>query len=259
MKLRYTPMQLDTGAAEEHLAEMPSDLDGPPVVVCTVHSQVPLVVLGALAQRPKLRIAYVMTDGAALPIAFSGLVDTMATRGWLAAGTITCGHAFGGDREAVGVPSALALARHDAGADLVVVGMGPGVVGTGHRLGTTALEAVPVLDMAGALGGRPVLCVRASSADERERHRGISHHSATVLDLVHERVTVPVPPHVMPLLERWFDQHDCQPVDDVDAAGLLSDAELTVTTMGRSPDEDPLFFDTAAAAGRFAASMVEAP
>ena len=60
-------------------------------------------------------------------------------------------------------PSALALARHALDADITVVAMGPGVVGTGTRLGTTALEAAPALDAAAALGGQPVLCARVSS------------------------------------------------------------------------------------------------
>jgi hypothetical protein len=256
MKLRYTPMQLDTGAAEEHLDDLPDDLDSTVVVACTLHSQVPLVVLGALAEHPDLRIAYVMTDGAALPLAMSELVFAMDEAGLLAAGTITAGHAFGGTREAVGVPSALALARHDAGADLVVVGMGPGVVGTGHRLGTTALEAAPILDTADALGGRGVLCVRASQGDGRARHRGVSHHTATVLDLLRSPVTVPVTATLRDELEPWRDRHRIVGVDDVDATALLARAGIRVTTMGRGPDEDRLFFDTAAAAGRCAAAMV---
>ena len=253
MKLRYTPMQLDTGVAEEHLDDLPIDLAGATVVACTLHSQVPVVVVAARAVDPTLRIAYVMTDGAALPIAFSGLVHEMNERGWLAAGTITAGHAFGGTREAVGVPSALALARHDAGADLIVVGMGPGVVGTGHRLATTALEAAPVLDVAAALGARPVLCVRASSGDARPRHQGLSHHTATVLDLVRSSVDVPAPTSLLSELDPYTARHRVIEVRHADGAALLSDAGLRVTTMGRGPEQDALFFDAAAAAGRVAA------
>ncbi len=253
MKLRYTPMQVDTGAAIEEFPNLSDDLEGVPVVVCTVHSQVPLVVLGALSLRPDAAICYVMTDGASLPIAMSGLVETMQSRGWLRAGTITAGHAFGGDREAVGIPDALVLARHVAHADLIVVGMGPGVVGTGHRLGNTALEAAPILDTTVALDGRASLCVRASSGDRRPRHFGLSHHSATVMDLVRSRIHVPVVPRLVTEVEPWRTRHDVAVIDDVDAKALLCDAEITVTTMGRGPDQDGLFFDAAAAAGMAAA------
>ena len=133
-----------------------------------------------------------MTDGAALPLALSDLVADLRDRKVLDT-TITAGHAFGGDLEAVSVPSALALARHVAGADVVIVGMGPGVVGTGSALGTTAVEVAAVLDTVDALGGRGALCVRASEADGRDRHRGISHHVHTVLGLVRSHPIVPVP------------------------------------------------------------------
>ena len=134
-----------------------------------------------------------MTDGAGLPLALSDLVAALTDRGLIDA-TVTCGQAFGGDYEAVSVHSALAVARHVAGADAVVVAMGPGVAGTGTRLGFSAIEVGPVLDAAAALGGRPIACLRASFADPRPRHQGLSHHSATALGLAcRSRVTIPLP------------------------------------------------------------------
>ena len=158
MKLRYTSLQTDTGAEEERQADLPDRLDGTPVVVGSLHSQVPGIAVGVRATRPDARIAYVMTDGAALPIVLSDLVAAMADRGLLV-GTVTAGHAFGGDLEAVGIPAALVLARHVFGADVVIVAMGPGVVGTGTALGTTALEMAPILDAAAAsAAGRWPVC-----------------------------------------------------------------------------------------------------
>ena len=43
MKLRYTSLQVDTGAAEEEHPRPAVDLDGMPVVACTLHSQVGVV------------------------------------------------------------------------------------------------------------------------------------------------------------------------------------------------------------------------
>lgn len=238
VKLRYTSLQVDAGAAEEQHPDVPADLGGAPVVACTVHSQVAVVAAVARALAPAARIAYVMTDGAALPIALSDLVHALRSTGVLD-GTVTAGHAFGGDLEAVGVPSALALARHVVGADLVVVGMGPGVVGTGTALGTTAVEAAGVLDAAAALGGRPVLCPRVSDGDERERHRGTSHHTTTVLDLVRSEVDVPQ-----------------RRPDDPDAGAVLERLGLRVTTMGRGPVEDPAFFATCSATAAHAVRLL---
>src|SRR5688500_5108870 len=178
MKLRYTSLQVDAGSSEEHDPGTRTDLGGMPVVVGSLHSQVPGVAVAIRATRPDARITYVMTDGAALPIVISDLVDAM-TRAGLIDATITAGHAFGGDLEAVSVPSALALARHVTHADVTIVAMGPGVVGTSSPLGTSALEVAAVLDAAAAIGGRPVAVLRMSDGDDRERHRGVSHHSRT--------------------------------------------------------------------------------
>lgn len=247
MKVRYTSLQLDSGAAEEDL-QVPSDLGGTPVVVGTLHSQVPLVAAAYLHHRPDARVVYVMTDGAALPLALSDLVVAMR-RGGLVQATVTAGHAFGGDVEAVSVPSALALAVHALDADLVIVAMGPGVVGTGAPLGTTAVEAAAVLDAASALGGDPICCVRASEADARARHRGISHHASTVLDLTRSRVTVAT----VAGAELVRPDHDVVVTEPVDVAALLVGREVHVTTMGRGASEDPLFFAAGAAAGVVAA------
>ncbi len=250
IKLRYTSLQADTGAGEEQHPDVPTTLDGTPVVVCTVHSQVPCVVVAALDARPGTRIAYVMTDGAALPLAFSDLVATMVERGLLA-GTVTAGHAFGGDLEAVNVASALTMARHVLDAELVVVGMGPGVVGTGTPLGTTSLEAASTLDTVAALDGKPVACLRVSSGDARDRHQGVSHHTRTVLNLVRSPVRVAANPAVGAL-----DRHEVVDVAVPETAALLEAEGLHVTTMGRTPAEDPDYFAAAGQAGVLGAQLL---
>jgi hypothetical protein len=261
MKLRYTSLQFDAGTSELDHPECDEPLPGTPVVVCSVHSQVAVVAAAFAASAPGRRLVYVMTDGAALPLALSDLVVELSERGLIAA-TVTAGAAFGGDLEAVGVPSALGLAVHALSADAVVVGMGPGVVGTGTQLGTTAVDSAPVLDAAELLGGVPVLCVRASSGDGRGRHRGISHHTESICRLTRSRPYVaPVPleaaslPGVRVLdLPRAADPAD--PVESADAAELLQRHGLEVTTMGRGVAEDPLFFASAAAAGHLGAALL---
>jgi hypothetical protein len=85
IKARYTSLQTDVGSAEEHfdpeLADVES-IDGMPVVAAALHSQVPAVAVAFKDLRPDARLAYVMTDGAALPLALSDLVAelTVATR-----------------------------------------------------------------------------------------------------------------------------------------------------------------------------------
>src|SRR4029078_12459213 len=152
-----------------------TSIDGMPVVAAALHSQLPAVGVGLQARAPVARVAHVMTDGAALPLALSDLVFTLRQKGLIDA-TITCGHAFGGDHEAVSIYSALAIARHIAHADVAVVVMGPGIVGTASRLGYSGIEGGLVLDATAGLDGVPIAALRASYADARDRHRGVSHH-----------------------------------------------------------------------------------
>jgi hypothetical protein len=254
VKLRYTSLQADVGAAEEHLAEqLPGTLPGTPVVACSVHSQVAAVAVAFAARRPGARLAYVMTDGASLPLALSDLVVSLRER-QLLVGTVTAGHAFGGDHEAVTVPSALLVAQHLLEADAIVVGMGPGVVGTGTRYGTTAVEVAAVLDAAAALGGTPILALRTSTGDPRARHRGVSHHAEMLLELVRSPVLVADQPELdgMDAVER----HRRVAVEAFDVGAAFDEHALRVTTMGRTHGQDVGFFQSAAAGGALAAAVL---
>jgi hypothetical protein len=269
IKGRYTSIQSDVGSAEEHLeslAEVES-IDGMPVVAASLHSQIPAVAAACKDARPRARIAYVMTDGAGLPLAMSDLVAAMSRRGLVDA-TITCGHAFGGDYEAVSIYSALAVARHVAQADVTIVAMGPGIVGTNTRLGFSGMEVGTILDAAHALQGVPIACLRVSFADERERHRGLSHHTATALGLAtRERVLVAVPRLTDPgeaarvatdLRAAGIDErHEVVEVDAPDALALLARHALAVQSMGRPAADDPALFQAAAAAGALAARHLD--
>ncbi len=52
LKLRYTSLQADTGVQEERTPGVSTDLGGMPVVACTLHSQLGVVVAAARAVRP---------------------------------------------------------------------------------------------------------------------------------------------------------------------------------------------------------------
>ena len=244
MSLPYTPGQHAVRYLEEGDA-LPAGLDGLPVVCCTVHSQV-APVCAALAGR---RVAYVQVGGGALPVALSDAVRVLAGRG-LVATTIAVAPCFGADLQAVTVAGALSWA---AGVDVAVCSVGPGIVGTGSRLGHGALSLAEAANVATALGGRPILAARISERDERDRHRGLSHHTRAVLDLCLGTVQVawpagldaPEPPVA---------------VEVVDADGWRDAcAGLPLSFMGRGPDEEPSFFAAAYAAGVLAAATVATP
>ena len=265
IKGRYTSLQADVGSAEEHLDPELADvdsIDGIPVVAAALHSQLPAVAVAFKDRRPDARLAYVMTDGAALPLALSDLVADLQARELLDT-TVTCGHAFGGDLEAVSVYSALAVARHVARADAAVVVMGPGIVGTGTRLGFSGIEVGPVLDAATGLGGDPIACLRISFADGRPRHQGVSHHTLTTLRVAcRSRVTVPVPAvggENEARIRAELDEagiggrHTVVDVDPIDVVARFEELGMHISSMGRPAADDPVLFEAAAAAGVLAA------
>jgi hypothetical protein len=267
IKGRYTSLQADVGSTEEHLEALAEaeSIDGMPVVAAALHSQVPAIAAAVRAARPDARIVYVMTDGAGLPLAMSDLVAGLRARSLLDA-TVTYGHAFGGDYEAVSVFSALVVARRVADGDVAIVAMGPGIVGTNTRLGFSGLEVGPVLDAAGALGGIAVACLRVSFADPRARHVGLSHHSATALRLAtRSRVLVPVPcvggdeeaRLRSDLRDAGVDvRHQLVDVAPIDVLELFAAHGLDIVSMGRPASDDPVLFLAAAAAGQLAAEHI---
>lgn len=273
MKLRYTPWQMPILAAEEEkspyhaMMESCDSLDGAPVVAASLHSMLPGVILGfreTFGGSPK--VCYIMTDGAALPIALSDLVRELKARKLLDV-TITAGNAFGGDLEAVSLPSALLVAKHVVQADLIVVALGPGIVGTGTKMGFSGIEQSWVIDLTHRLGGKSIAVPRISGADPRERHLGISHHTLTVLDLVSNPPLVAISKHLTDLSqqriesvlsnERYAKQGQWVTVDDPVAEALFTKYSLRVKSMGRGVQHDPDFFQSTVAAGFLAATVIK--
>jgi Protein of unknown function (DUF3866) len=263
VKARYTPLQAAVECAAPASDGPASDgLDGMPVVTADLHSALPAVLAGVQATAAPARVAYVMTDGGALPAWFSQTLDAL---GDALAGVVTTGQAFGGDVEAASVHSGLLAARHTLGADLAVVAPGPGSLGTGTAWGFSGTSTGEAVNAVVALGGRAVGALRLSDADPRDRHRGVSHHSLTAYgrvalapaDLVVPRGLSPalaaaVAAAVTPLAPPHRLVH-------VACAGLdhaLRALPLTLSTMGRDLDADYTYFLASAAAGRHAATLL---
>jgi hypothetical protein len=239
------------------------DLGGLPVVIADLHSALPAVVAGLRTVAPQARVGYVMTDGGALPVWFSRTLDGLRDAGWVSS-AVTVGQAFGGDVEAVTLHTGLLAARLVLGVDVVIVTQGPGNLGTGTRWGFSGVASGEAVNAAAVLGGRPVASLRVSQADTRERHRGLSHHSLTALG----RVALAPADIALADLPGWFGaevrraaQRLSPPHRLVEVAidGLLEAlraAPVDLATMGRSLDDDPAYFLSAAAAGRHAASLL---
>lgn len=262
MKLRYTPLQVDVLAVEEQnsphhsVMQEARELSGMPVACCGLHSHVPLVAAAVKDADPNLKVAYCMTDFASLPAALSDVVRASRDAG-LIDQVITCGQSFGGDLEAVNVHSGLLAARHVARADVAIVAIGPGVVGTATPFGHGGVAQGEAINAVAGLGGTPVAVLRVSFADERQRHRGVSHHTLTALSrvaLAEAVVAVPELPEgyaeeLEDALEGAgvFDDH--RRADSASGGGVPAMRGVEVTTMGRSFNDDPAFFGAAFAAG----------
>jgi hypothetical protein len=246
MKLNYTSLQHAVLPVEEGTADAtPAALELPlsqPVAVLALHGQL-AAVAWAFHQRTDGAggLGYVQTAGGALPGGHSCVVRELRAGGMLA-GHLTAGPAFGGaDGEAITTAAALHHGFTELHWDAAVAGPGPGILGSGSALGHGGLQALDSAHTALALGCRTVLVARMSSTDARERHRGLSHHTRTVLDLLLGPVVVAVPEESeLPGDER----HDWRAVD-TDLGGYTASG-LPTRSMGR---EDPLFFAAALAAG----------
>jgi len=266
MKARYTPLQTAVRSVEEtdrEALEGSAGLGGAPVVCAPLHSMVAPIAAGARAAGGRT-IAYVMSDGAALPGLLSNLVPSLRAAGLLDT-FITSGQAFGGELETVTIWTGLLAAVERVGADVVIVADGPGNLGTDTTWGVSALASGHALNAAETLGGRPVAALRISFADERERHRGVSHHSLTILDRVCKvaaNVAVPVldgPGRdlVWQALRglRLEERHQLVEVDGRPALDELARAGIDAESMGRTVADDPVFFLAAGAAGVLAGRM----
>jgi len=283
MKLNYTSLQHAVQPVEDEQLRLP--LQGP-VAVLALHGQL-AAVAWAFAQAATGRaLGYVQTEGGALPGSHSRTVRALRDRGLLA-GHLTAGAAFGGEREAITTAGALHHGLHTLGWDAAVCGPGPGIVGSSSPLGHGGMWALDSAHAALALGAPTLLVARMSSSDERVRHRGISHHTLTVLDLLLEPVTVALPagmrspvgadlraglgavfggvvpqrpirdrPALAPGVERpvRITRHDWRrAVVDLPA---FAASGLAAETMGRGLIEDPLFFGSALAGGSALAELM---
>jgi len=240
MKLPYTPLQYAVRHAEEDGARRET-LGGLPVVCCSLHSQVAPACAGL---GEGLRVAYVQVPGGALPVSLSDTVRALRERD-LVEVSVAVGACIEGDVACVSTAAAFAWIA-EQGYDAVVCSIGPGIVGTASPWGHGGLAVAEAVHTAAVLEGRPLLAVRYSEGDARERHHGLSHHTRAVLTLAGQAEVgwpegLPVP-------------GELGSVTTVDVSGWEEAcAGLPLLHMGRGPSDDPWFFAAAFAAGRLAA------
>jgi hypothetical protein len=258
MKLNYTSLQHPVDPVETtHDVDGPKTQDlvefsahQPVVAVLPLHGHLAPAAWAAAQAWPGTRVGYVQTAGGALPGSFSRDVAELRDRGLLA-GHITAAPCYGGEHEALSTVGALDAAAGALGWDAVLVGPGPGIIGSDTDYGHGGMEALNSAHAALSLKLPTILSPRLSSGDPRERHRGLSHHTATVLELLLAPVTVAIPEGASELASQvsgagiGLHRVESAPVDLESYAA----SGLPTTTMGRRLAEDPLFFEAPLAAG----------
>lgn len=254
MKLNYSSLQHPVKPVEGGNVLRPHEdqktLHSVPVLVLPLHGYLAPAVWAAAQVEQGLKVGYVQTGGGALPGSLSRDVAELRERGLLV-GHITAAPAYGGEHEAISVPGALDAAAYELGWDAIVAGPGPGIIGSDTHLGHGGIAALDTAHAALALGLPTLLAPRLSGADPRERHRPVSHHTLTVLQLLLGAVQIPVPASepvpiaVLATAAGW--RHHLREAP-VDLAGYGASG-LPAKTMGRTLEEDPLFFAAALAAG----------
>jgi Protein of unknown function (DUF3866) len=252
MKLNYSSLQHPVDLIETEADGERADI---PVAVLPLHGHLAPAVWAAAQARPGIRVGYVQTAGGALPGSLSRDVAELRERGLLC-GHITAAPSYGGEREALSTVGALDAAATALGWDAALVGPGPGIIGSDTEFGHGGMAALDSAHAALSLCLPTIISPRLSSSDPRERHRGLSHHTATVLELLLAPVTVAIPENASEpasqIQAASANRHRLKQAP-VDLDGYAASG-LPTRTMGRQLRDDPLFFEVPLAAGTLLAS-----
>ncbi len=262
MKARYLPSQHSVLAVESqeseyhHYFQNSFSLHGKPVLIAELHSMIPIVYTTLKAFQEEMKLTVIISDEASIPLMMSEHVRILKKDNRVT--TISIGQAFGGDIEAVNLQTALQCACTIIESDMILISLGPGVVGTGTKYGFSGIVLADWANIIGCLGGKPVWIPRISFMDKRPRHQGISHHMLTpLLEFTYAKSFLPIP--VLPL-DSWRNilEHQLQderllrrheliwfPLDQEFIRLCKRSMEqypVTIKTMGRGFDDDPAFF-----------------
>jgi hypothetical protein len=254
MKLNYTSLQHPVEPVEGGDADPGSSAS---VLVLPLHGHLAPAAWAAAQAAPGLRVSYVQTGGGALPGSLSRDVRKLRDHGLLA-DHITAAPAYGGEREALSTIGAIEAARA-LGSEAVLVGPGPGIIGSNSEYGHGGIAALESAHAALSLRLPTILSPRLSSSDPRERHLHLSHHTFTVLERILGEVDVALPDVDLPgaeeaasyLSQASSGRHRLHNVR-IDL-GTYEASGLPTRTMGRDLADDPLFFAAPLAAGTFLA------
>ncbi|RXJ03828.1 DUF3866 family protein [Anaerobacillus alkaliphilus] len=264
MKARYLPNQHSVLAVESQESEYhalfnePFCLGGKKILIGELHSMMPICFWAMDYLKSDAKMTVIISDEASIPISLSSHIRTLKEEERFC--TITIGQAFGGTYEAVNLPTALQFASSVLESDIILITLGPGVVGTGTTYGFSGIAQANWANVIGSLGGVPVWIPRISQSDKRDRHTGISHHTITpLLKFTKVKSVLPLPNIQGKINDKIREQvtqiahhHDVYWIEPNTLSGLienvLTKSPIPIKTMGRQYHDDPAFFLGVAAA-----------
>lgn len=258
MKLKYTPNQINVLFSEEQDSPLHEEfhkelnLTGKLVFVGELHSMlVPLCAHIKYCSKEDLKIACIITDHGALPLWISKNIRMLKSKKLLD-DVISIGNAFGGDYECVNIYTALQLAANILDVDVIIITMGPGIMGTGTPFGFSGLELGFYLDLCHTQDCISLYTPRISFNDLRNRHYGLSHHYINTFRKIIQNPLPIVLPNMKArrvnfIIEQLrssdlIKEHPIIIKDGKKIEESLSKYHLEPMTMGRGFKEDPEFF-----------------
>lgn len=270
MKLKYTPQQVHISFCEEKdspyhsLFQNTLKLKGKIVYIGELHSMLPPLCAYLKYNKRNIKICCIITDHGALPVFFSKNIRNLKFLGLLDK-TISIGNAYGGDYECVNIYTGLQMAIDILKADITIITMGPGIMGTSTPFGFSSLEMGFYINFIKNKGGEVLYIPRISFEDPRERHYGISHHTLNVLSYI---VDVPIP-IVLPIMEKNKVKFVMKQLKDYGLVNRypvifrsgraivnsLRYFNLNPDTMGRGLREERDFFYALGAVGKYGLSL----
>ncbi|MFA9556056.1 DUF3866 family protein [Evansella sp. AB-rgal1] len=265
MKARYlgdqhSSLTIESPESRTHqMFHQKLDLQGRKVLLCELHSMLPIVWFILQSQEVNIPLLVVLSDEASLPLAMSKHLTYLQEMDKFE--SISTGQAFGAQKESINIVTALQYFHETHEEGIILITLGPGIVGSSTRYGFSSLSQGNWANMIGALGGTPIWIPRLSGADERERHQGISHHTITPLtELTLTKSILPLPSgdysnkwiETSLLYLETIENVSIKKVAEQKLLPLLDQVQqlspFPLTSMGRTIDKDPLFFLGVAAA-----------
>ncbi|WP_096188536.1 DUF3866 family protein [Evansella halocellulosilytica] len=257
---QHSVMSIEAPESEEHhIFDKKFTLNGKEILIGELHSIVPVIWFLLKEYNPHQTFVVIFSDEASLPLMMSEHLQYLKKQPSFL--SITTGQSFGGQIEAVNIVTALQYVIEKYNHAVVLISLGPGVVGTSTPYGFSGIAQAQWANIVQSLNGVPVWIPRLSAADKRNRHKGISHHTYTPLtEFTYGKQVLPVPfgDYSNQWLDLQLNELDQDPNIQVERRDeqplfqLLSlidkKAPFPIKTMGRSFIQDNLFFLGIAAA-----------